>query len=410
MTKGILISILEKKQNIGFLDSTKVIAYCFSLILLFSCNDSQQSSDLMNKSKKESEAFESGQAIKGSNNEASSSGTIAEYNLSIKLTPFIPDYPDLGSEGKQLLATRLNTAVSKIGYGGDGANPRFIIGPSINILSKNVTSTAPTKYANTYEVSLMVCDVSSETIFETYTFEVKGVGDSPAKAFINGFRDFKFDNDDFYKFLIKSQEKIMAYYEQNCEMFMKEAEAQSKMRNFDAAFNVINNIPPEAKSCYAKIATKRAEYFQQSLNANCQDVLASMKAEMGKANDATAAGFNEPAMTYYQMIDRQSSCFKEAESVYQAYLKKLNPKAKRDWEYQMQQYQDKIKKLERDDQFSKDSSMANFDYLKHKDEMMAKAEAEGSKKLLQKYQYDELPWLRKVFHLGKYDPFDRIEK
>ena len=380
-----------------------------ALLSLTSCINKQQSDNLNGKLTEKSGAFDNGQTTK-SENEPSTTVLSCQYSLSIKLTPFIPDYPDLGSEGKQLLATRLNTAVSKIGYGGDGANPRFIIGPSINILSKNVTSTAPTKYANTYEVSLMVCDVSSETIFETYTFEVKGVGDSPAKAFINGFRDFKFDNDDFYKFLIKSQEKIMAYYEQNCEMFMKEAEAQSKMRNFDAAFNVINNIPPEAKSCYAKIATKRAEYFQQSLNANCQDVLASMKAEMGKANDATAAGFNEPAMTYYQMIDRQSSCFKEAESVYQAYLKKLNPKAKRDWEYQMQQYQDKIKKLERDDQFSKDSSMANFDYLKHKDEMMAKAEAEGSKKLLQKYQYDELPWLRKVFHLGKYDPFDRIEK
>ena len=29
--------------------------------------------------------------------------------------------------------------------------------------------------------------------------------------------------------------------------------------------------------------------------------------------------------------------------------------------------------------------MANFDYLKHKDEMQAKAEIDGNKKLLQKY-------------------------
>ena len=54
--------------------------------------------------------------------------------------------------------------------------------------------------------------------------------------------------------------------------------------------------------------------------------------------------------------------------------------------------------------------MANFDYLKHKDEMQTKAEIEGNKKLLQKYQYDQLPWLRKVFHLGKYDPFDGVDK
>jgi hypothetical protein len=135
-----------------------------------------------------------------------------------------------------------------------------------------------------------------------------------------------------------------------------------------------------------------------------------MKAEMGKANDPSASGFNEPAMAYYQMIDPQSSCYKEAESVYKSYTSKLNPKSKRDWDFQMQQYQDKIKKLERDDQFKRDSTMENFSYLKNKDEMQAKAEIEGNKKLLQKYQYDELPWIRKVFHLGKHDPFDRIDK
>jgi hypothetical protein len=388
---------------------TLILFILTATVFITSCQNQSEQDNINNKNKGQSAAFEENQMVSSYGN--NKTNTVAgNYSLSIKLTPFIPDYPDLGEAGKQLLATRLNAAVSKIGYGGDGANPRFIIGPSINILSKNVTSTAPTKYANTYEVSLMVCDVSSETVFETYTFEVKGVGDSPAKAFINGFRDCKFDNDEFYTFLVKSQEKILAYYDQNCEMFIQEAEAQAKMRNFDAAFTVLSNVPPEAKTCYPKIVSKKTEYFQQSLNTNCQSVLASMKSEMGKANDATASGFNEPAMAYYQMIDRQSSCFKEAESVYQAYLKKLNPKAKRDWEYQMQQYQDKVKKLERDDQFRNDSTMANFDYLKHKDEMQAKAEIEGNKKLLQKYQYDQLPWIRKVFHLGKYDPFDGVDK
>jgi hypothetical protein len=316
----------------------------------------------------------------------------------------------LGESGKQLLSTRINAAVSKIGFGGDGSNPRFIIGPSINLLSKNVTDTAPTKYANTYEVTLMTCDVVTETVFETYTFQVKGVGDSPEKAFINGFRNYKFDNNEFYKFLVSSEKKILQYYEQNCNTFLLEADAQAKMRNYDVAFTVLNNIPMEAQNCYAQVVTKKGEYFQLNLNSDCQSILASMKAEMGKANDPSAAGFNSAAMSYYAMIDQSSSCHKEAEKIYQDYLKKLNPKAKRDWDFQMQQYQDKIKKLERDDQFRNDSTMANFDYLKNKDEMQAKAEIEGNKKLLQKYQYDQLPWLRKVFHLGKHDPFDGVDK
>jgi hypothetical protein len=365
--------------------------------------------DTTEKTTDKSDAFGDGNTTDGTGNKKTS-GSTGEYALSIKLAPFIPDYPDLGASGKQLLSARLNAAISKIGYGGDGANPRFIIGPDINLLSKEVTATAPTKYANVYEVTLLTCDVVTETVFQSYTFEVKGVGDSPDKAFINGFRGYKLENDEFYKFLVESQKKILAYYEQQCNSFLQEADAQAKMRNYDAAFNVLSNIPMEAAKCFTTVAAKKAEYFQMSLNQNCQSLLASMKAELGKANDPSASGFNEPAMAFYQLIDRQSSCYKEAESIYQSYLRKLNPTAKRNWEFQMQQYQDKLKKLERDDQFKRDSVMENFSYLKYKEEMKTKAEVEGNKKLLQKYQYDELPWLRKLFHLGKHDPFDRIDK
>jgi hypothetical protein len=378
------------------------------LTFLFACNNAKKD-DLHGKSTDNDDAFSGRQSTNTSlkQNLDSSKGV---YNLTVKFTPFIPQYPDLGESGKKLLSTRLNAAISKIGYGGDGANPRFIIGPDINLLSKNVTSTSPTKYANTYEVTLLTCDVVTETVFNSYTFQVKGVGDSPEKSFINAFRDYKLENEEFFEFLMESQKKILAFYEQNCDKFLQEADAQAKMRKFDAAFTVLSNIPIDASSCYAKITAKKSEYFQMNLNVNCQSLLSSMKAEMGKANDPSASGFNEEAMAYYQMIDKQSSCFKEAESVYQSYLKKLNPKAKRDWEFQMQKYQDNVTKMEKNDQFKRDSAMENFSYLEHKDEMQAKAEIEGNKKLLQKYQYDELPWLRKQFHLGKYDPFDRIDK
>jgi len=164
------------------------VAFAF---FLPGCGNSS-SDDLKNKPLDESGAFASGDDMEGK--EASEQDLEGEYKLSVKFTPYIPDYPDLGESGKQLMATRLNAAISKVGYGGDGANPRFILGPSINLLSKNVTGTAPTKYANTYEVTLMTCDVVTETVFESYTVEIKGAGDSPEKAFINGFREFTFVN------------------------------------------------------------------------------------------------------------------------------------------------------------------------------------------------------------------------
>jgi len=390
-----------------------IAVFLFMIFLNWGCSSGgdQKDNQLVNKNSSSNSAFEGKNTTSVSGKENSSDQIdFSKYKISIRLTPYTPAYPDLGESGKNLLNSHINAAVSKIGFGGDGANPRFIIGVDINLLSKNVTSTAPTKYANTYEVTLKSCDVVTETNFSSYTFQVKGVGDSPDKSFINGFRDFKLENEAFFQFVKETEIKILAYYDKNCSSFISDAETQAKTRNFEAAFTILNNIPQESKECFEKVSLKKVEYFQMSLNAQCQSLLASMKTELGKANDPYSTGFNEPAMAYYQMIDRQSSCYPEAEKIYQTYLKKLNPKAKLDWEFKMRQYEDKIRKIESDDQFRRDSVEQNFSYLKNKDEMKAKAESEGNKKLLQKYEYDELPWIRKVFHLGKYDPFDRIEK
>jgi hypothetical protein len=69
-----------------------------------------------------------------------------------------------------------------------------------------------------------------------------------------------------------------------------------------------------------------------------------------------------------------------------------------------------VSQIEANQAFKRDSVMANFEYLKNKDNMKAKADIEGNRKLLNKYKYDQLPWIRRVFHLGNLDPFDGSEK
>ena len=49
-----------------------------------------------------------------------------------------------------------------------------------------------------------------------------------------------------------------------------------------------------------------------------------------------------------------------------------------------------------------------------KAELESKTAIEGQTSLLHKYkkdyEYDKLPWLRKLVHLGEYDPFDPTSK
>ncbi|MFN5030835.1 MAG: hypothetical protein ACK5FX_01330, partial [Flavobacteriia bacterium] len=78
-------------------------------------------------------------------------------DIHIKLTPYVAE-TEQTKDASKLLRDRLNSAIVKIGFGGEGSNPRFIIGPSISMLSQNITSTAPTLYSNTYEINFMVVD------------------------------------------------------------------------------------------------------------------------------------------------------------------------------------------------------------------------------------------------------------
>ena len=324
-------------------------------------------------------------------------GDTVTFSSNFKLNVYVADNEDIVGSGKQLIQARLTAAMTKFGISGSGANPRFFVGPVVNLISKNVTATSPTKYLNTYEITLYAVDAVNQTIFSSYTFSGKGVGDSPDKACINAFQSQKFNNSEFYKFLKNAEEKILNYYNQNCDVLISEAEAEAKIRNYSSAFNVLNNIPKECSECFKKVSAKRVEYFQVNLNNECQSILANMKSELGKYNDASAAGFNDAAMNYYALIDRQSSCFPEAEKLYNGHIRKLNPKARRDWDLQMKNWEKQVEMADKEFDLKRDKEMGNLEYLKFKEEMAAKAEIEGNRKLLQKYNYDELPWLRKLF-------------
>jgi len=378
--------------------------FIFSIVfsVLSSCQQAEPAKDPFEQSNKTNKDNQEDQLV--------INGDTVSFSSNFKLSVFVPESQDLGMDGAKLIETRLVSAISKFGVTGNGANPRFFIGPVVTLLSKNVTATSPTKYLNNYEITLHAVDAIGETIFASYTFSGKGVGDSPAKACINAFQSQRFDNSEFYKFLKNAEEKMLKYYNENCEVFISEAEAEAKIRNFSGAFTILNNIPKECTECFKKASAKRVEYFQMNLNVDCQSILANMKAELGKYNDATASGFNDQAMNYYALIDRQSSCFPEAEKLYKNHVQKLNPKARRDWDFKMKSWEKQVELADKEFELKRDKEMGNIEYLKFKEEMAAKAQIEGNKKLLQKYQYDELPWIRKIFHLGKYDPFDRVEE
>ena len=109
----------------------------------------------------------------------------------IVLNTFVPD--DIlknAPSARKLFVTKLGQIASRNGMGGGGAsgNNRFIISGDINILTKDITATAPTKYIVTIETTLAVGDGIDGKAFSSEFVEFKGIGNSEDKAFISAIR------------------------------------------------------------------------------------------------------------------------------------------------------------------------------------------------------------------------------
>jgi hypothetical protein len=331
-----------------------------------------------------------------------------DFRIKIKLTPYIPDYKDLGVNGRTLIANRLNSILSQFEDCSPNGNPRFIIATTINLVSKKVISGSPVKFSNSYELTLTSADIVSKTIFATYTTTIKGLDDSPVKTFINGFRAVNFENKEFIKFLSKTQNQILKYYDYGCANIINDAQAEAENKHFDAAYLILKNIPEKSSNCLKQTTGKMEENARKYLNQNCKILVEKMKAELEKNPAPHATQFSETAMAYYLLIDKKSTCFAEADTFYRNYLNGLNPKLKNEWEIKQKEFEEEIKSVQTST--AQDSNKVNSTanpYFYYLNTRMTKAEPSAYKMLIKKYHADNSGWFSSTFHTEEYEPFTR---
>ena len=313
--------------------------------------------------------------------------TIAEYNGKIKLTVMVPDEGLSHNEAMQL-ESKMIQMVTANGIGGLGGNPRFIIAPEVNIVKKEVTSTAPARHLIQYDITFYVADMLLGTVFGSSNIKITGVGDSETLAFLAAFSDLNPKDASFQQMLQNAQEKIVTYYQENGNNLIKEAQMLAAKQQYSEAMALLGSIPTEVGDCYEKAISLMDEYTTKYLDNECGLALSQFKAALGQQMNSV----NKEAMTYYAMIPANSSCKAEADAAYKEYKAQLSAEDLRLWEKEQAQ-------IKSDNEFRTLNA-----------ELQAKIQITGNKCLLDKYKkdasYNRLPWIRKVVHLGDHDPFD----
>lgn len=312
---------------------------------------------------------------------------LTAFEGKIKLTVMVPD-ENLSVEAAKQLESKLIQMVTANGIGGLGGNPRYVLAPEVNLLKKEVTSTAPVRHLITYDITFYVADIILGTVFASSNIQATGVGDSETLAFLAAFNDLKPTDAKFQQMLSDAQDKIVAYYQEHGAELVNEAKMLSAKGDYAEAMALLGSIPAEVGEVYENAIQLMDELLPKYLENECGLILSQFQAALGNQKN----GVNKEAMAYYAMIPANSSCKAEADAAYKEYKAQLSAEDQREWDRESAQIQ------------------SDNEYRKLKTELEAKIQITGNQCLLDKYkkdaEYSKLPWLRKLVHLGDHDPFD----
>lgn len=258
----------------------------------------------------------------------------------ITLAAYVPQQIDkMPDAARSILANKLNQIVTQNGMGGAANNERFIITANVNVISKDLTATAPPMTALVLEVTLYIGDGFVGTKFSSTSISVKGVGESETKAYISALKGISPTNSNIQSFVGNGKSKIIEYYNSKCDFIIKEAQTLVSQNNFEEAIFKLTSVPEVCKDCYDKCMDAVGPIYQKQIDRECKSKLMEANTAWNATQDSYGA---DTAGGILAQIDPNASCYKEALALSNKIAQRIKEIDQRDWKLQLKEQQDNV--------------------------------------------------------------------
>lgn len=228
--------------------------------------------------------------------------------MSVSISDASSNIPE---SSRDLLTTRLNSAIAKNGMGATDDFTQFYLSCSYSIVEKHTLPGPPAKYFNTVEMNYFVVDAFAQKVFSTVSIETKGVGNSEEQASMAAIRKISPSNSSLASFLKESSLKIINYYDEQYQTIIIKAMSLAKAYKYEEAlFNL--SLVPEACSGYQEAVDAAAVIYQKYVDDSADKALAKARAIWNAGQDSYAAA---EAGEYLAEILPDAACYSEAVSL-----------------------------------------------------------------------------------------------
>ena len=249
------------------------------------------------------------------------------------------------------------------GIGAASSNPRFCIVPMVTVLSKEVTPTAPPMQALNLEFTFYIVDAVSKSIFSQTTYSAKAVGQTEDKAYIAAIKNLNPRVGQFKGFVETGKTKIMEYYNSQCDVVLKGAQALAGQKKYEEALFVLLSVPDVCRECFDKCMDLSIDVYKQYANYKCTEYMSGAKASWAAMNTDKAAEF-------LGKITPDMECYPEAVQLVEEIKQKQLADGANVWTFKMKQFDANVDKEKMMIQAGKDVAVAwgnwgaseNFDW------------------------------------------------
>lgn len=254
----------------------------------------------------------------------------------IALAVMVPEMAENVPAGAaQLLENKMMQIATINGLGAGGVDPRFCIVPMVNILTKDITPTAPPMIALNMEITFYIVDAVGQTIFTQSTIAAKGVGQTEDKAYISGIRNINVRAGQFKGFIENGKNKIIEYYNSKCDAIIKEAQALAGQKRYEEALFNLMSIPDVCRECYDKSMDLSTEIYKEYANYKCTQYLSAARAAWANMDaDLAAANLSK--------ITPDMACYNDAVNLTDQITRKMIADGANVWNYKMKRYDDAV--------------------------------------------------------------------
>ncbi|TKC12826.1 hypothetical protein FA048_04200 [Pedobacter polaris] len=265
-----------------------------------------------------------------------SQGKVDDFGR-ITLAAYVPDQIDeMPAAAKSILSNKLSQVVTEGGMGGSAMNERFIITANVNVMSKNITATAPTMHALSLDITLYIGDGIDGTKFASTSLSIKGVGENETKAYISALKGINSNNNAIKSFLESGKTKILKYYNTKCDFIISDAQGLASQGRYEEAFYKLSGIPEISKDCYNRARSIIIPIYKKHRDKICQTKLMEAKTIWAASQNyegAVAAG------DILSQIDPTSSCYGEVKTFVGQIAKGVKEKDNKEWKFIFNQQQ-----------------------------------------------------------------------